>query len=215
MLDGSLHHTAMKKLKEYTRRGRPDIVHTFLLISLESVLNIDGSLKVLVHTRNNQLLRFDPEIRLPKNYNRFVGLIEQLFESGVVPKDALKTDQKPLIQLEENRTLPSVVEELRTEVSGSGRILQCVILSDFGRKVNPREHFRIAAESGEDVLCIIGGFPEGDYKTELSELSPADKISIHPTPLKSWTVASEVLVNFRTDNNRAGKNGSKPGGKVS
>lgn len=80
ILDASFHHSAMKNMPEGERRGRPDIVHISLLTALESILNKKGELKVVVHTRNNEAIYIDPETRLMKNYVRFIGLIEQLFE---------------------------------------------------------------------------------------------------------------------------------------
>ena len=46
ILDVSLHHTAMKILKDWRRRGRPDIVHFFLLLANDSILNKEGKLRV-------------------------------------------------------------------------------------------------------------------------------------------------------------------------
>jgi len=74
LLDSSLHHSAMKGLKEWERRGRPDIVHISLLIANESILNRENMLDMVVHTRNNEAIKIDPEMKVIKNYNRFKGL---------------------------------------------------------------------------------------------------------------------------------------------
>ena len=39
-----------------------------------------NKLEVLIHTQDEYLITVNPKIRLPKNYVRFVGLIEQLFK---------------------------------------------------------------------------------------------------------------------------------------
>ena len=87
ILDASLHHTAMKILKDWRRRGRPDIVHFFLLLANDSILNKEGKLRVYVHTRNNEVIYVKPETRIIKNYNRFKGLMQQLLEKERVPPD--------------------------------------------------------------------------------------------------------------------------------
>lgn len=199
ILDSSLHHTAMKKLKDANRRGRPDLVHTFLLVALESVLNLEGGLHVLVHTYDNKLLRFDSQIRLPKNYNRFIGLIEQLYEAGMVPRELTEDINKPLIKLEHNKKVPEIVESVRAEAEAENKKLKVVTLSDKGKPVNPGNYFRAAAESGSDMLCLLGGFPEGSFKTDLSKIIIDDTISVYPEPLKLWTAAMEILVNYRRE----------------
>src|SRR5512136_679456 len=54
ILDASFHHTAMNRLDEAERRGRPDIVHFFLMLCLDSRLNRAGRLRTIVHTRNDE-----------------------------------------------------------------------------------------------------------------------------------------------------------------
>jgi rRNA small subunit pseudouridine methyltransferase Nep1 len=197
ILDGSLHHSAMKSLEDWSRRGRPDIVHAFLLTSMDSLLNLEGALKVLVHTRNDQLITFDSCVRLPKNYNRFVGLMEQLFDSGSVPAELPEDMERPLIELSDGKALPVVVKNLREEAESAGRDVKLTVMSDAGEAVNAGEFFRDTVRSGDEHICILGGFPEGGFRTELTELAPDRVISIYPEALETWTVASEVLVNYR------------------
>ena len=65
LLDRSLHHAAMLKLKNKLKRGRPDITHFVLLEALGSPLNKQGSLQVFIHTCNDYVIRVNPKIRLP------------------------------------------------------------------------------------------------------------------------------------------------------
>ena len=53
LLDASHHHPAFGKLPDSQTRGRPDIVHFFLMMCIDSDLSADGKLKAFVHTRNN------------------------------------------------------------------------------------------------------------------------------------------------------------------
>ncbi|HEX9907549.1 MAG TPA: 16S rRNA methyltransferase, partial [Thermoplasmata archaeon] len=50
LLDASHHHPAFGKLPESERRGRPDLVHFFLMLCLDSDLSAAGNLTVFVHT---------------------------------------------------------------------------------------------------------------------------------------------------------------------
>ncbi len=45
LLDSTIHHSALRKLTEGERRGRPDLVHFYLLLALESIMNKRGLLK--------------------------------------------------------------------------------------------------------------------------------------------------------------------------
>jgi len=87
ILDSSFDHSAIrvKYPDEVDRRGRPDIVFHFLINALHSILNMEGHLRVYVHTRNDELIYVDPRTRIPKAYHRFIGLMEALFNNRVVP----------------------------------------------------------------------------------------------------------------------------------
>ncbi|MEM2870760.1 MAG: 16S rRNA methyltransferase [Thermoplasmata archaeon] len=180
LLDSTLHHPALRRLPDGRRRGRPDIVHFFLLTALDSILNLEGGLRVTVHTRNDLLIRPRPDTRLPKSQSRFYSLMEQLFLEGRVPKDG-----EPLIVLEKG-SLKKAVED-----SGAERV---VALSPQGRCIDSRVYF--SRQRGKHLACIIGGFPDGDFLSPVSGIAD-DVVSISPHVLKVWTVASEVLVNVR------------------
>ena len=83
LLDSTLHHSLFRNPDERNRRGRPDIVHQFLLLGLDSILNGENRLRLYIHTRNDELISVDPRTRLPKNYNRYSGLFEELFRSEI------------------------------------------------------------------------------------------------------------------------------------
>ena len=60
ILDISLHHSAMKSLKDTYSRGRPDIVHKFLIDSQASILNKLGLLRIFIHTYDDKLYEINP-----------------------------------------------------------------------------------------------------------------------------------------------------------
>ena len=179
LLDSSFHHPAMKKLEQGERRGRPDIVHVFMLICLDSIVNAEKRLTTVVHTRNNEMIRIAPETRIPRNFTRFVGLVEGLFENGRVPREG-----DALLTLERDKDLRAVLEE----VGGKP-----IALDPGGKQVNLLDYL---SKEKEDLTFVIGGFPHGEFNSPVKELCK-DTISIFTEPLKAWTVAAELLVSYR------------------
>lgn len=72
------HANILRKLNRDFSTARPDITHQTLLMLLDSPLNRAGLLQVFIHTANNVLIEVNPQIRIPRTFNRFAGLIVQL-----------------------------------------------------------------------------------------------------------------------------------------
>ena len=183
LLDSNYDHAAMTNLPEGRRRGRPDIVHLFLLTALESIANKQRQLHILIHTRNNEVITVSPQTRIMRNYERFLGLMEQLFEKTVVP-DA----EHPLLVLEKNITLKQLVEKQKAE--------RVIVFSKDGTPVKLHTYLNeLQKQKKSDLLCVIGGFPSGVFHTDVTTIA-TDVISLYPEMLPAWTVASEILVNY-------------------
>ncbi len=180
LLDRSYHHSAMKSLKQCEKRGRPDIVHFALLEALGSPLNKEGLLQIYVHTLDNHVIYINSEVRLPKNYNRFVGLIEQLYETKRVPPSG-----KTLLRLED-KTLAELVNELSPD--------RIVAFSRRGVKLILEEAI-LKISVAEKPAVLIGGFPHGTFSDETLKL--ADEVfCIDPEMLEAWTVVSRVVYEY-------------------
>jgi rRNA small subunit pseudouridine methyltransferase Nep1 len=176
LLDSNYDHAAMGHLLEGRRRGRPDIAHLFLLTALESLINKHGQLNLLIHTRNDLVIHVDPKTRIMKNYERFLGLLEQLFQNHFVPDNI-----QPLLSLQENLSLKQIIEQQQAD--------QIIALSKDGTSVFLPEYLmELKRQKKTHLLCIIGGFPSGQFHTEI--------ISLYPEMLPAWTVAGEILVNY-------------------
>jgi rRNA small subunit pseudouridine methyltransferase Nep1 len=189
LLDTNLHHSIFKDPAERNRRGRPDIVHQFLLIGLESMLNIDGGLKLYVHTRNDELITISPMTRLPKNYNRYFGLFEELFNSGAVPPGG-----DPLITLRQGMGLPEVLESVK-ENGPKGYREVAITLDSSGDRSNAYDSFGSLGKGPFHVICMIGGFPSGSYRSDPGTLSDFT-MSFHEDELKAWSVEMEIISAF-------------------
>ncbi len=180
ILDRSYHHVAMKTLKESEKRGRPDIAHFSLLEALGSPLNREGLLEVYVHTINEYVISVNPETRLPRNYDRFIGLMEQLFEMGTVPKTG-----RPLLRLE-RKTMPDLISEINpTRVVAFSRLGSPMTLRDITAKFSAEKR----------LATIVGGFPRGSFSEATAKLAD-DIFSIDFEMLEAWTVASRVIYEY-------------------
>jgi len=180
ILDSNYHHAAMTGLPEGRRRGRPDMAHLFLLTALESVANKQGTLKVIIHTRNDEMITVHPGTRIMRNYERFLGLMEQLFEKVAVPDE-----NHPLLELHHNMTLAQIVEE-----TDAGLV---IAFSKTGTPTTLSDYFK--KHSNKDIVCLIGGFPSGSFHTDITTIT-TEILSLHPEMLPVWTVTSEILVNY-------------------
>jgi rRNA small subunit pseudouridine methyltransferase Nep1 len=180
MLDRSYHHYAMKNMENSMKRGRPDIVHFSLLEALGSPLNREGLLRVYIHTINNYVISISPEIRLPKNFNRFIGLMEDLFEHWKVPPKG-----KQLLTLEK-KTLPDFISDLKPTY---------IILFDRTGRAKTLEEAVLSLAKKERPLAIIGGFPHGEFSDTILNLAN-EIVCIDPETLEAWTVVSRVIYEY-------------------
>lgn len=77
LLDISWHFAAMKGIKNEIKRGRPDLVHFSLLEACSIPLYFENKLNVFVHTIDDKVISVGQNVRLPKSYHRFIGLVEK------------------------------------------------------------------------------------------------------------------------------------------
>jgi len=182
LLDRAYHHGAMSKLPNSARRGRPDIVHITLLAALGSPLNLMGQLRVYIHTIGDLVISVSPRARIPRNSERFKGLIEQLFETHRVPltsKPLLEIHKMDLNQLKQ---LVNPTYTVGLSVQGEDRELQ-----------------RLASSlAGQDrPTVLMGGFPRGHFSEETKRIMD-ELVRVHPTGLEAWIVASWLIFAYET-----------------
>jgi len=180
LLDRSYHHAAMKTLKDSEKRGRPDIVHFALLEALGSPLNKEGLLQVYVHTFSDHVITIEPETRLPRNYNRFVGLMEQLFEFKKIPPTG-----NPLLIVKKQR-LPQLLQIVKpTYVLAFSRKGKICTLEDAVSKLSNKEK----------PVAIVGGFPHGHFSEKTSGLVD-ETVAIDLEMLETWTITSRLIYEY-------------------
>lgn len=182
LLDRSHHHIAMKKLENNEKRGRPDIVHFALLEALGSPLNKEKQLAIHVHTTGNATIQVNNETRLPRNYNRFVSLIEQLFATHRVPPHE---NEKPLLVLKQ-QTLTQLIKEAKPA--------RLIALSRAGRPQTIEDTISDLAKT--DKACVlVGGFPKGHFTKAVTQLAD-ETVCVDSEMLETWTVVSRVVYEF-------------------
>lgn len=176
ILDSNFMHTSIERYfpGESRRRGRPDIIHILLLVALESILNRNDGLRIRIHTRNNQIIDISPETRIPRAYNRFIGLVEKLFSEKKIVADG--------------KTLLSVRDGTLQDAIGksAGHV---VVLAPGGEVSRVS---KVVQGSG-DLVIVIGGFSEGNY---ISDLESYEKCTIFREELTIWSVAMEVIAEY-------------------
>ena len=180
LLDRSLHHSAMRRLDDNEKIGRPDITHFALLEALGSPLNKEGLLQVYVHTNKNYTITINPSTRLPRNYNRFIGLVEQLFQLGTVPSEG-----EPLLVLE-HKTLQQLLTEAKTDYilafsrDGKPKTLQDTVSSLLAKR---------------RPAVIVGGFPHGHFSKTTIQLVD-EVVCVDSEMLEAGILTSRVIYEY-------------------
>ena len=170
ILDDSKHHNAMKKLKNREKRGRPDIVHQCLLLLLDSPIKND--FEIYVHTINDEIIYVNSETRLPRNYNRFIGLMEDLFK-----KRKITVNGKTLLEITD-LSLKRIIKDR-----------EVVVLSEKGKD----EEVLYDVFKKNFAVCI-GAFPHGDFSQKtLRLLKNAEFVSIGRGTYTSLYVTCRVI----------------------
>lgn len=173
LLDRSFHHSAMLRLKDVEKRGRPDLVHAALLSVTGTPLYLEGKARVYVHTPQGVALEIAEKTRIPKHYIRFRGLMEQaLMEKGAA--DLVKAKRMPFRDL-----LRSIGPDRVFGFSVQGKSLS---LPELAARVS----------QATTPAVVIGGFPHGHFSKEvvgaLDEL-----VRIDAKPLEAHVVVARVV----------------------
>ena len=178
LLDNSWHFAAMKGIKNEIKRGRPDIIHLILLATCSTPLFQKNKLSIFVHTLNDKVISISDNIRLPKSYHRFQGLVEKLFK-----EKKIETDGTALLELSD-----MTFEELLSKIQPD----QVIGFSTEGEKSNFEDTSQIITKNS---CIVIGGFQKGHFNQKTSKQF-SELRSIYPDSLESHVVASRILYEY-------------------
>ncbi len=173
LLDRSIHHRAMLRLKDGLKRGRPDLVHVTLLSVTGAPLYTEGMVRVFVHTYTDDVIEVMEKTRIPKSYLRFRGLAEQVLAERP-GRGLLKVYRSSPQQLFKSLGSDSVIG-----------------LSTQGRPA-PMEELSAMISAARSPCIVIGGFAHGHFSPKT--LKAVDElVRIHDRPLDAHVVVARVL----------------------
>lgn len=174
LLDRSVHHSAMARLKDSEKRGRPDLIHAALLSVTSTPFYLEGNVRILVHTYQDLVLDVAERTRLPKNYLGFRGLMEKTLSQK--PAEGLvKVIPAGLAEVVKRVLAPDVVFGL--SIQGRPRTL-----SDLAARV----------ASAKNPCVLVGGFPHGHFSQKTLGLVD-ELVRIDPRPLEAHVVAARLV----------------------
>lgn len=186
LLDRSFHHSAMisGKIKMAWKRGRPDIAHFALLEALSTPLYLEDMLDVYVHTINDKVIKISPNVKVPKSYFRFEGVIIKLFKEKTIKNNE---GNKTLLELCDNTTF----EHLINNIIESDNVVG--LTSVGARSTADYVAFRNLIEK-KNVKCtfVVGGFPKGHFSECTSKLFSCS-YSIERFALEAHIVIARIL----------------------
>ncbi|KAJ1627063.1 C2f protein [Pavlovales sp. CCMP2436] len=118
LLDCDNHKNFLMKHKRNPSDYRPDILHQCLLILLDSPLNKAGMLQVYIRSQKGVLIEVNPQIRIPRTYKRFAGLMVHLLHKLSVsavdsPAKLMRVIKNPIAD-----HLPPGCRKISTSVKG-------------------------------------------------------------------------------------------------
>ncbi len=175
LLDNSWHFAAMKGIKDEMKRGRPDLVHFSILEATTIPLYLQNKMKLYVHTLDDRVISFGENVRIPKSYHRFEGVMEKLYQEEQI---AAKGDV--LLEIKERS-----FSELLDEINPS-RILG---LSTKGRRTT---YEKIAKEIAGDSCIVVGGFQKGHFSDSV-ENKITDLCSVGDESFEGHVVVARML----------------------
>ena len=164
LLDNSWHFAAMKGINNEIKRGRPDLVHFSILEATTIPLYLQNKIKIYIHTIDDKVIYIGENIRIPKSYHRFEGLIEKLFLEKTI-----QTDTGVLLEIKEKS-----FSELINEIKPSKII-------GFSTKGELKSFEKISSEISDNTCIVVGGFQKGHFsestKNKINHLFSVDNLS--------------------------------------
>lgn len=178
LLDISWHFAAMKGIKNEIKRGRPDLVHFSLLEACSIPLYFENKLNVFVHTIDDKVISVGQNVRLPKSYHRFIGLVEKLYATGKI-----KESDNTLLEIK-NMNFGNLIKKINPK--------QTIGLSSKGIKSS---YQKLSEEIDDNTCIVIGGFSKGQFSDKIRTYFDKE-ISVDKEPLEAHIIISRVLYEY-------------------
>jgi rRNA small subunit pseudouridine methyltransferase Nep1 len=168
----------MKRLPNSWKRGRPDIVHFALMEALSTPLFRNRMLQVYLHTISDKIIVIADNVRIPKSYFRFEGLMVALLRDKVVKSN----EGTILIELSDG-TFADLINTIKPDI--------VIGLSTVGVQSKAQK----VAENARNVdhcAFVVGGFAKGHFSENIiRKLGPT--YSISSIALEAHVVIARIL----------------------
>ena len=183
LLDQTHHGQSMTKLSDGERRGRPDIAFLSLMSILETPLCKEGLLSVHMHLQDGRIIEVQPDVRLPRNYDRFVGLMEQLLLMGRVPPQG-----DSLLHIREIS-----LEDLLLKLKAKSNDAMTLLANEGGQKTSIEDLRNLLPQDPSvPVIVGVGAFPHGDLSEETVSMFDTH-LELDREVMMAWHVCAEML----------------------
>ena len=155
------HQNVLNKMGKEVARARPDITHMCLLTLLDSPLNKAGLLQIYVHTTRNVLIEVNPQVRIPRTFRRFSGLMVQLLHRLSIRsvngnEKLLKVIKNPITD-----HLPPNCRKISKSIIGKRERLMRLALS-FDSPVRRVSEYLDTLEEDESICIAVGAMAHGE-----------------------------------------------------
>jgi len=170
VLDVNYMRDAMKGIPDAGRRGRPDIVHYFLLNVMEGPAGRKGLVDVYIHTYGGSTFYVEPGTRIPRSYARFIGIMAQVLRGVDTPRI------HPV-----SRTPQEIIRAKKKEG------YRVVGMDVKGERVLPENVL------GRDSVVVIGGFQKGEIR---GDYCVEKWVSLGGETYPTWVIGAEVVAGW-------------------
>ena len=162
------HAGFLRKHGREPAEARPDILHQCMLILLDSPLNKAGLLRVFVRTERGVLIAVNPQVRIPRTFKRFCGLMCQLlFKLSIRAANGTA------------KLLNVIKNPVTDHLPPNSRV---VLLSVSGRLVSLPEFLPTlpgVGPGGAPTVFVVGAMAHGKVEAEYAD----DCIAVSEYPL--------------------------------
>ncbi|XP_054263511.1 ribosomal RNA small subunit methyltransferase NEP1 [Macrosteles quadrilineatus] len=169
------HEGILKRHDRMPGAVRPDITHQCLMMLLDSPLNRAGLLQIYIHTENNVLIEINPQVRIPRTFKRFCGLMVQLLHKFSIRASDNAMKLLKVIKNPVTDHLPVGCRKIGTSFAAE-------------KVINPRE----IVPQEEPIAIVIGAIARGSVQPDYIE----DTISISNYPLSAALTCSKLCSAF-------------------
>ena len=188
LLDNSWHYAAMRGIKDWAKRGRPDLVHLAVSTAAAAPLyRVRHELGLYVHTVRDDVIRFGPDVRVPKSYHRFAGLVERLYAEGKILAGAIHGPPKMLMEMK-RQTFGQLIKE-----EGFSRVVG--FSSRGAAPPSPFPYEEIMRRVPDDAAIVVGGFQKGHFGSSVAAC--LDEVyAVDAAPLEAHVVIARLLYEY-------------------